>query len=97
VDLHVAIHRLLAHAAGRPARDIETVGQVGDRLLEALRDGREVLLVASDQRRVGLGGQVAGKVKRTDSQGCHLITFNLSSGLSGRFWGTTWVLPQAPR
>ena len=56
VDLHVPVHRLLADAAGRLALGIEAVGQVGDRLLEALRDGREVLLVAGDQRRVGLGG-----------------------------------------
>ena len=46
-------------------------GQVGDRLLEALRDGREVLLVAGDQRRVGLGREPVGKVKRAGSQGIH--------------------------
>ena len=57
VDLHVPVHRLLAYAAGRLALGIEAAGQVGDRLLEALRDGREVLLVAGDQRRVGLGGR----------------------------------------
>ena len=60
VDLHVPIHRLLADAAGFPARGIEPVGQVGDRLLEALRDGREVLLVVGDQRRVGLEGEAVG-------------------------------------
>jgi hypothetical protein len=36
VDLQVAVHRLLADAAGRPALGVEAVGQVGDRLLEAL-------------------------------------------------------------
>ena len=60
VDLHVPVHRPLAYAAGRPALGIEAAGQVGDRLLEALRDGREVLLVAGDQRRVGLGGEPVG-------------------------------------
>ncbi len=54
VDLHVTVHRLLANAARRLALGIQTVGQVGDRLIEALRDGREVLLVAGDQRRLGL-------------------------------------------
>ena len=61
VDLQVPVHRLLAHAAGRPALGVEAVGQVGDRLLEALRDGREVLLVAGDQRRVGLGRRWSGR------------------------------------
>jgi len=79
VDLHVPVHRLLAYAAGRHALGIEAVGQVGDRLLEALRDGREVLLVASDQRRVGLGGEVVGKVKRAGSQRVHVISSNLRS------------------
>jgi hypothetical protein len=60
MDLHVPIHRRLASAAGFPACGIETVGDVGDRLLEALSDGREVLLVAGDQRRVGLEGEAVG-------------------------------------
>ena len=34
------------------------------RLLEARGDGREVLLVAGDQGRVGLGGEVVGEVER---------------------------------
>ena len=49
---------------------VETVGQVGDRLLEALRDGGEVLLVAGDQRRVGLVGEAVGKVEYARGQGC---------------------------
>ena len=61
-------------AAGRLALGVEAVGQVGDRLLEALRDGREVLLVAGDQRRVGLGGEVVGKVERAGRQGIHVIS-----------------------
>ncbi|MER5973656.1 hypothetical protein ABT112_28705 [Streptomyces sp. NPDC002055] len=43
MDLRIPVHRLPAHVAGRPALDIEAVGQFGDRLLKALRDGREVL------------------------------------------------------
>jgi len=66
-DLHVPVHRLLADAAECLARGIEAVGQIGDRLLEALRDGREVLLVAGDQRRGGLGGEMVGKVKHAGS------------------------------
>ena len=68
MDLHVPVHRRLAYAAGRLALSLEAAGQLGDRLLEALRDGREVLLVAGDQRRVGLGREVGGKVKRAASQ-----------------------------
>ena len=40
MDLHVPVHRRLAFAGRRLAGGIEAVGQVGDRLLEALRDGR---------------------------------------------------------
>ena len=79
VDLHVPVHRLLADAAGRLALGLEAAGQVGDRLLEALRDGREVLLVARDQRRVGLGGETVGKIKRAGSQGVHVIRSDLRS------------------
>jgi hypothetical protein len=79
VDLHIPVHRRLAYAAGRPALGIEAVGQVGDRLLEALRDGREVPLIAGDQRRVRLGGEAVRKVKRTGSQGVHGISSDLRS------------------
>ena len=112
VDLQVPVHRRLADAAGRPALGVEAVGQLGDRLLEALRDGREVLLVAGDQRRVGLGGEAVGKVKRAGGQGVHGISSDLrslaplarrrrlgscaGSGLGRRLCGTTRVLPQAP-
>jgi hypothetical protein len=79
VDLHVPVHRRLADTAGRPALGIEAVGQVGDRLLQALRDGHEVLLVVGDQRRVGLGGETVGKVERTGSQEIHVISSDLTS------------------
>jgi len=79
VDLHVPVQRRLAYAAGSPALGIEAVGQVGDRLLEALRDGREVLLVPGDQRRVGLGTEAAGKIKRAGSPGIHGISSDLRS------------------
>jgi hypothetical protein len=69
VALHVPVHRRLAYAAGRPALGLQASGQVSDRLLEALRDGREVLLVTGDQRRVGLGRQAVRKVKCAGSQG----------------------------
>ena len=84
VDLHVPVHSFLSYAAGRLALGIEAVGQVGDRLLEALRDGGEVLLVAGDQRRVGLAGEVVGKVKGAGSQGVHLISPELRYVTSSR-------------
>ena len=77
VDLQVPVQRLLARAAGRLALGVEAVGQVGDRLLEALRDRREVLLVGGDQRRVGLGGEVVGKIERAGGQGGHGINSDL--------------------
>ena len=67
VDLLVAVQRLLSSPPRCPALGVQTVGQVGDRLLEALRHRREVLLVRGDQRRVGLGGQVLGEVERAAS------------------------------
>jgi hypothetical protein len=77
VDLQVPVQRLLADAARRPALGIEAVGQVGDRLPEAFGDGREVLLVAGDQGRVTLGGEVVGKVERAGRQGIHVISSDL--------------------
>ncbi len=97
VDLHVAVHRLLAYAARRLARGIETVGQVGDRLLEALRDGREVLLVAGDQRRVGLGGEVVGKVERAGCQGSHVISSDRAADSRPPWPATALRLPPADR
>ena len=110
VDLHVAFHRRLAPAAGRHALGIEAIGELGDGLLEALRDGREVQLVRGDQRRVSLCAEAVGKVKHAGSQGVHGISSDLigdldrisalpkaDSGLGQRFCGTTRVLPQAPR
>ena len=74
MDLHVAVHRLLADAAGGLAFGIEAGGEVSDRLLEALSDGREVLLVAGDKSGVGLGAEVVGKVKGAGGQGIHVIS-----------------------
>ena len=84
VHRHVPVQRLLADAAVRLALSIEPAGQVGDGLLEAHCDGREVLLIPGDQARVGLGRETVWKVNR--------------AGLHGqRLCGMTWVLPQAPR
>jgi hypothetical protein len=33
-----------------------------------------VLLVIGDQRRIGLGGKVVGKVKRAGNRGVHVIS-----------------------
>ena len=74
VDLDVPVHRVLADAAGRFELGIEAAGQVGDRLLEALPDGRELPLVVGDQRRVGLGGEAAGKAERAGRHGVHVIS-----------------------
>ena len=65
MDLEVAVQRLLAVAAGLSARGIPLARQLGDRLREALRDRREVPLIASDQGGVGLGGQARRKIEDT--------------------------------
>ena len=102
VHLGVPVHRLLADAAGRPELGLEAAGEVGDRLLEGVRDRREVPLVGGDQRRVGLGGETVGKVKGTRGQWVHPISSDVSAGsgsagasLGGRLYGTTGGLRQA--
>jgi hypothetical protein len=58
MHLEVAVHRLLADAAGRFAFGVQALGQLSDRLLQARRDRGEVVLVPRDQRGVGLGREV---------------------------------------
>jgi len=60
----------LATAAGLLPYDVETVGQVGDRLLEAVVDGGEVPFIDADQVRVRFRGEVAGEIERAESQDC---------------------------
>jgi hypothetical protein len=69
VDLEIPVHGFLSGAAGPLACGIHPVGQIGDRLLEAPRDVREVLLVAGDQCRVGLRRETVRKVEGTGGQG----------------------------
>ena len=97
VDLQVAVQRLLADAAGRLALGVEPVGQVGDRLLEALRDGGEVLLVVGDQGRVGLGGEAVGEVERAGGQGVHVISSVEVEGLGAAILRPDRGLAASPR
>jgi hypothetical protein len=60
VHLEVPLHRLLAPTPGSPARGVEAGREVVGRLVQCRGDLREVLLVAGDEQRVGLGGQVVG-------------------------------------
>ena len=69
----------------RRALGVEPLGQVGDRLLEALRDRGEVLLVAGDQRRVGLRGEVRGEVERARRRGAWVV---ISIGSAPRVRGS---------
>ena len=77
----------------------QAVGQVGDRLLEALRDSREVLLVAGDLRRVGLEGEVVRRSNALVVRGftysvpiwgswpqIHVVAASRMLTLSRRFW-----------
>ncbi len=77
VDLQIPIHRPPPRTPWGLALGVEAVRQVRDLLLQALRDGGEVLLVAGDQRRVGLGDQMLGKVERTGGHGDHVIISDL--------------------
>ncbi len=63
VDLLVALERLGAAPARRAPGRVETLREVGHRVLEARGDRREVALVGVDQRRVGLRGQPRGQVE----------------------------------
>jgi hypothetical protein len=79
VDLEVAVERRLADAAGAPARGIQPLREVGDRLLEALGDRCEVLLVRRDERRIGFCGQAIGQVEDTSDEGVHGLRSGLGS------------------
>ncbi len=71
MDLDVPVHRGPAGAAGCAEDGVEAVGGLGDRPLQALRDGREVPLVRADQGRVRLGGETVGKVEHAGGGGGH--------------------------
>ena len=79
VDLHVPVHRLLAYAAGRLALRIEAVGQVGDRLLDALRDRCGACLTESILRHsLARPGRcrtihVRNRIGNRDNPTCHEI------------------------
>ena len=60
---------------------VEPVGQVGDRVGEALRDRGEVPLVVVDEGGVGLGGELVGKVERTGRAGGQSINSVMVGGL----------------
>jgi hypothetical protein len=73
VDLQVPIQRRSPRALWSPALGIEAIRQVGDLLRQALRDGCQVLLVAGDQRRIGLGDKTFGKIEHPGGQSDHVI------------------------
>ena len=73
MNLQVPIQGLPARAAGGLSLGVEAFGQVGDLLLQTLSDGCQVALVASNQRRVGLGNKMLGKVERSGGHGDHVI------------------------
>jgi len=71
VDLHVPLHGHLALATRRASLGIEPIGEVRDRLVEALPNGGEMPLVVGDQRRVALCGKAVGKGECAGGQGGH--------------------------
>ena len=97
VDLLVAVQRGLAVAAGRPARGVEAVGQLGGRLRQGLGDRREVLRRRGDEGRVGLGRQAVRKVEGAGRLGVHVVSSVPSSGVGQRFCGMHRGLAARPR
>ena len=84
MNFQVSIQRRSSLAPRGFALGIELVRQLGDLLLQALRDGRQVQLVASDHRRVGLGGKMLGKVEhRGSGHGDHVINSDIDLRLDG--------------
>ena len=69
MDLQIAIHCLPPLAAGSPPLGVEAAGEVSDLLLQALRDRCEVLLVVGNERWIGLGDKMLGKVEDIAGQG----------------------------
>ncbi|MCZ2859203.1 hypothetical protein [Blastococcus sp. VKM Ac-2987] len=61
VDLQVAVQGCLAVPAGCPALGVEPGGELGDRLPEALGDGREVLLVGPIRARSASAARWSGR------------------------------------
>ena len=84
VDLQVPVHRLLTDAAGRRALGLQSRREGGDRLFEACRDGREVLLVAGDLLRVGLRGELVREVECAGRRGGDVV----GAGLHGAALGS---------
>jgi hypothetical protein len=71
VDLEVAVEGLLVGTTRRLALGVEPLCEVADRVVEALGQGGEVLLVGLDQGGVGLRCQPVGQVERAVRQGGH--------------------------
>ena len=63
MDLEVALDPGLTVPAGTAAQFVEAFVEACDRVRERGGDGGEVLLVAADECRVGLGGEAFGKVE----------------------------------
>jgi hypothetical protein len=64
VNLDVALDARLAVPAGAAAQLVEALLESCDRAREGVGDRGEVLLVAADEFRVGLGGEASGEVER---------------------------------
>ena len=75
---HITEYAILGALLYR-ALGVEAGGQVRDGLLEPARDGSQVLLVASHEDRIGLGGEVVREVERTRGAGDHGIGSDLGT------------------
>ena len=84
-DLDVALQRLLAQPARRPPRDLEAVGEFGDRMLQALRDGREVLLVLGDEIGSPLAARWSARSNALVLRG-FVGEFGNPAGMAWSFW-----------
>src|SRR4029450_7887820 len=80
MSLQVPVHRCPASTPGSLAQGVAAFGQVSDLLLKAFCDSREVLLIAGDQRRVGLGSQALGKGEHSGGDRIHVINSKINTG-----------------
>ena len=95
VHLLVALQGGLAVAHGGPPRLRQALLEVGDRALEPARDPGEVLPVAVDEGRVGLGREGAGRAKGAVSGRCRGVWWCPAASRRA-VWSLTGALRQAP-
>jgi len=84
VDLHVPVHRGLADATGRPALEIEAVGQVGDRLSRLSAMATKCCSSSAINAGSALAARRSGRSNAAGSQEIHVISSDPPRDPAGR-------------